>query len=136
MDEDRVLYAYKCPGCLYDGQVYLSGDVHDGAPHECSACGAKVFLEWDGGVTFDIGPTLDPVAEAISWREEHGYVGRGGVVVIFEGAVNGWVDRLRNPDHWRPGCIAVDEQGRTWSTTGGTEQGGALMWLPNEAIPD
>lgn len=73
---------------------------------------------------------------AKAWREERGYTGRGGVVVIHDSVANGWVDKLRNPNHWQPGCIAVDEDGRTWTATGGTYQEGALMWLPNEALGD
>lgn len=45
------------------------------------------------------------------WREQWSYVGRGGVVVLFGGEVQGWVNTLRDPGHWRPGCIAVDEKG-------------------------
>lgn len=136
MDDDQVLYVYKCGQCNHSGEVHLPGDHHDGAPHECKACGGKVFLEWDGGVTFDVGPQADPLSLARSWREKHGYVGRGGVVIVFNGVADGWVYKLRNPHHQQPGCIAVDEEGRTWTSIGGTEQGGALMWLPNEEIAE
>jgi hypothetical protein len=73
---------------------------------------------------------------ARQWREKNGYVGRGGVVVLFNGEVQGWVNELRNPDHWRPGCIAIDELGRSWTTIAGTERHGALMWLPNDPIEE
>ncbi len=72
--------------------------------------------------------------EARRWREQWGYVGRGGVVVLFEGKAQGWVNELRNPDHWQPGCVAFDEQGRSWTTIAGNERDGALMWLPNDPI--
>ncbi|CAG4923248.1 hypothetical protein [Paraburkholderia gardini] len=68
------------------------------------------------------------------WREENGYVGRGGVIVLFDGEVQSWVNTLRNPNHWQPGCIAVDEDGRTWTTIAGNQDDGALMWMPNEPI--
>lgn len=68
------------------------------------------------------------------WREENGYVGRGGVIVLFGGTVQSWVNVLRNPDHWQPGCVAVDEEGRTWTTIAGNQDDGALMWIPNEQI--
>jgi len=71
-----------------------------------------------------------------SWRVEHGYSGRGGVVVVFQGKAQSWVDTLRNPEHWQPDCVAVDEQGRSWTTIGGGERDGALMWLPNEPIEE
>lgn len=136
MDEDPVLYVYKCAQCRHAGEVHLPGDAHDGAPHECNSCGAKVYLEWDGGVTFAADPIKSPVEEAQRWRDEKGYSGCGGVVVIFNGSADAWVDKLRNPDHWQPGCIAVDENGRTWTAIGGTEQDGALMWLADDMIPD
>lgn len=136
MDNDQVLYVYKCGQCNHRGEVHLPGDQHDGAPHECKACGGKVFLEWDGGVTFDVAPPADPLALARSWREKHGYVDRGGVVIVFNGVADGWVYKLRNPHHQQPGCIAVDEHGKTWTAIGGDEHNGALMWLPNEQIPE
>ena len=55
---------------------------------------------------------------AAKFRDDHGYSGRGGVVVVFEGEACGWVDKLRNPEHWRHGAIAVDEQGAKWKALG------------------
>jgi hypothetical protein len=80
--------------------------------------------------------TTDMRAAALRWRETWGYVGRGGVIVLFDGEVQGWVNELRSPDHWQPGCVAIGEDGRSWTTIAGTEQTGALMWLPNELIAD
>jgi hypothetical protein len=71
---------------------------------------------------------------AFKWRKDHGYIGRRGVVVIFQGEIQGWVDRLRNPEHWQPGCVAVDECGESWTATAGNASAGALMWLSNEAL--
>lgn len=71
---------------------------------------------------------------AHTWREKNGYVGRGGVIVIYEEEVNSWVDRLRNPEHWVPGCTAIAEDGRSWTTVAGNAQDGALVWLPNEIV--
>lgn len=73
---------------------------------------------------------------AQAWREEQGYVGRGGVIVVFQGEAQGWVNELRNPDHWVAGCIAVAEDGGSWTALCGTERGGALMWLRNDPITD
>jgi hypothetical protein len=134
--DDQVLYVYKCNQCNYSGEVHLPGDEHDGAPYECKMCGANVFLEWDGGVTFDVGSPVEPVALAQNWRRRHGYVGRGGVVIVFNGAADGWVYKLRNAHHQQPGCIAVDEEGKTWTAIGGDHAGGALMWMPDDQIPD
>lgn len=74
------------------------------------------------------------IEDARQYREQERLVAKGGVVVFFEGEVQGWMNQLRNPDRWRPGCVAVDEAGRTWTTIAGNERHGALMWLPNEAL--
>lgn len=47
-----VLYSYTCADCAYKGEVQLTGDDHEDEPHRCKACGARVWLQWDGGVTF------------------------------------------------------------------------------------
>lgn len=65
-----------------------------------------------------------------AWRTENGYAGKGGVVVVFNEEVQGWVNTLRNPEHWVAGCFAVNELGEIWQTIGGDENNGALMWLP------
>lgn len=75
---------------------------------------------------------VENVSAAQRWREKCDYVGRGGVVVVLDGEVQSWVNALRNPGHWRPGCVAVDETGRSWTAVIGSEQHGALLWLPNE----
>jgi len=31
---------------------------------------------------------------------------KGGVVVIFGNEVAGWMNELRDPQHWEPGCVA------------------------------
>jgi hypothetical protein len=69
-------------------------------------------------------------ALAKKWRAEQGFTGRGGVIVIFDGIVNSWVNELRDPDHWVPGCIAVDESGNRWMSVGGNERTGAERWRP------
>jgi hypothetical protein len=73
-------------------------------------------------------------ATARRWREANGYLGRGGVIVLFHGEVQSWVNELRNAEHWRAGCVAIDEEGRSWTTIAGNERDGALMWLPNDPI--
>ncbi|PKB13928.1 hypothetical protein CLU91_5558 [Janthinobacterium sp. 64] len=79
---------------------------------------------------------IDNMAAARRWREQWGYIGRGGVVVLLDGEVQSWVNQLRNPEHWQPGCIAVDEEGKSWTTIAGDQRDGALMWLPNDPIPN
>jgi hypothetical protein len=64
---------------------------------------------------------------AHQWRIDNGYTD-GGVVIIYDGIVQGWVDDLRNPEHWRAGCIAIDDAGRQWRATGGDYLSGAEQW--------
>ena len=74
------------------------------------------------------------IDDARRYREQEALAGKGGVVVFFQGEVQGWVNQLRNPEHWQPGCIAVDEQGQMWTTIAGSERDGALMWLANHEL--
>lgn len=69
------------------------------------------------------------MSTALQWRIEHGYVNKGGVVVIFNDEVQGWVNELRSPEHWVSGCFAVNEHGEIWQTIAGNSDDGALMWL-------
>ena len=71
-----------------------------------------------------------PRCIATKWREQNGYVGKGGVVTVFDDQVCGWTNELRNPENWTPGAIAVDEHGNQWEARGGDEQRGALRWEP------
>jgi hypothetical protein len=57
-----------------------------------------------------------------------------GVIVLFEGNVQSWVNTLRNPEHWQPGCVAIDEGGGSWTAIAGNQGDGALMWLPDRPI--
>jgi len=68
--------------------------------------------------------------KAQQWREHNGYTGKGGVVVLFEGKVSGWMNELRDPQGWEPGCIALDEQGKAWQSVGGDAYNGAERWEP------
>jgi len=79
---------------------------------------------------------INNMAAARRWREQWGYIGRGGVVVLLDCEVQSWVNQLRNPEHWQPGCIAVDEEGKSWTTIAGNQRDGALIWLPNDQIPN
>lgn len=67
---------------------------------------------------------------ADDWRTRHGYHGRGVVVVSSGGVVSSWVDELRNPEHWVPGALAIDEVGACWQATGGNDIDGATWWRP------
>ena len=49
---DQVLYIYHCTAYGHHAKLYFPDDSHDGEPAVCMACGAPVWIEWDGGVTF------------------------------------------------------------------------------------
>ncbi|MGD9823774.1 hypothetical protein [Desulfobacter sp.] len=55
---------------------------------------------------------------------------RGGVVVIFNNHVAGWMSELRDPQSWEPGCFAIDEEGNEWVAVGGNPYDGAKRWEP------
>jgi len=71
--------------------------------------------------------------EARLYREGINQVGTGGVVVFFNGELQGWVNELRDPQQWMAGCIAIDEAGRRWQTIAGDNYNGALTWLRIDA---
>lgn len=69
---------------------------------------------------------MTSIDEARRWRDQNSFVGRGGVVILFEGKAQGWANMLRNPEHWQPGCVAVDEDRRSWTAVAGDEQKGGF----------
>lgn len=44
-----VLYVYRCAACGHSGEVRLAESSPE-VTTACSACGAEVRAEWDGGV--------------------------------------------------------------------------------------
>jgi len=61
---------------------------------------------------------------------------KGGVVVIHSTKVVGWkvaswMNKLRDPQSWSPGCIAVHQDGRSWLAVGGNPKDGARKWHPH-----
>ncbi len=68
-------------------------------------------------------------AEAKYYRMNNGerdtYLQHGLVVLKQTGRVSGWMNELRNPQGWEPGCYAVDINGSVWRTNGGNSHNGA-----------
>lgn len=64
---------------------------------------------------------------ADQWRDNNDLT--GGIVVFFESQIQGWVNVLRDPQQWQPGCIAVDEAGSEFVATGGNSYEGADQWV-------
>ncbi len=57
----------------------------------------------------------------------------GVVVINRSGEACGWVNCLRDPSHWEPGCRAVDVNGSQWLAVGGNDYDGAERWEQNES---
>jgi len=74
---------------------------------------------------------MDYQEMAIEWRKIQGYLDKGGVVIICDSEVQGWVNELRNPDHWVPRSLAIDIDGNCWIARGGDDQNGADTWTLN-----
>lgn len=68
------------------------------------------------------------VSKALRYREQEGYVGKGGVVVLYDLDVCGWCQSMPSPSDWRPGCLAIDEDGNQWVSQAGSAQVGAERW--------
>jgi len=51
-----------------------------------------------------------------------------GIVLVYAGQVYGWKNELRDPQHERPGALALDAEGGVWEAMGGNDQDGARAW--------
>jgi hypothetical protein len=65
-----------------------------------------------------------------AWREANGYQGKGGVCIVYDDVCTAWIEELPPANHWVPGSLALDEEGRAWRATGGNESDGAAEWVP------
>ncbi len=68
------------------------------------------------------------IEAAMTWRAANPEHMLTGIVLVWDGEVYGWKDRLRDPQHERPGVLAVDVRGHVWQAIGGTYQDGARAW--------
>ncbi|ALO46600.1 hypothetical protein [Pseudohongiella spirulinae] len=58
------------------------------------------------------------------------YCLQGGVVLIYNGQIYGWKDKVRSPCSEKPGAVAIDERGNRWIAAGGDPYNGAEKWEP------
>ena len=65
---------------------------------------------------------------ARQWRKENPKY-QAGVVLIWEGAVYGWKNSIRDAVHERPGAIGVDEKENIYLAEGGNDYDGAKGWV-------
>lgn len=111
----------------YRGQG-LPTPVYSGLPSEAMRLTSFSRLSM-GATSMSQGATNSGLrAQAARWRDSNSGVS-GGVVLIWEGAVYGWKDCLRDPRSERPGAYAVDEAGRVFVAAGGNEYDGAAGWV-------
>ncbi|EAB3413510.1 antirestriction protein ArdR [Salmonella enterica] len=74
---------------------------------------------------------MDYIKIATKWRNEQlsEMYWITGVVLIWEGRVYGWKDKLRDARHERPGAVAVDCHGNVFRAEGGNDYDGAAVWV-------
>ncbi len=71
------------------------------------------------------------IAAAATWRAAQPENRRdAGIALVYQGAVYGWKDTLRDPQHEKPGVIAVAVDGQAWFGSGGDDYNGAAEWRP------
>jgi len=58
----------------------------------------------------------------------------GGVVVLFDMIICSWVREMPSPKEWRPGAVAVADDGLCFKAIGGNDSDGAEKWdlLPGQ----
>ncbi|HCM7833574.1 TPA: antirestriction protein ArdR [Klebsiella quasipneumoniae subsp. quasipneumoniae] len=66
---------------------------------------------------------------ARSWRLQNPEHADSGIVLIWNDAVYGWKNCLRDPQHERPGAIAIDSSEHIFIAEGGNEYDGAKCWV-------
>ena len=72
---------------------------------------------------------MDHVGIAKVWRQRNQEHADSGVVLIWDGEAYGWKNVLRDPQHERPGAIAVDAEGNMFIAEGGNDYDGAKCWV-------
>ncbi|BDO00329.1 hypothetical protein KAM621c_54330 (plasmid) [Citrobacter braakii] len=77
----------------------------------------------------DKGEHMDHVGIAKVWRQRNQEHADSGVVLIWDGEAYGWKNVLRDPQHERPGAIAVDAEGNMFIAEGGNDYDGAKCWV-------
>ncbi|EEE9867661.1 hypothetical protein DI379_23555 [Salmonella enterica subsp. enterica serovar Javiana] len=81
---------------------------------------------------------IDYVKIATEWRNENmnrspsNMYWKIGVVLIWNGQVYCWKDKLRDAKHERPGVVAVDCYGHVFRAVGGNDYDGAAAWVVYE----
>lgn len=72
---------------------------------------------------------MDYIEIAQNWRRLNPDNANIGIVLIWKDAVYGWKNCLRDPQHERPGAIAVDCKDHIFIAEGGNDYDGAKCWV-------
>ncbi|EGB4506690.1 antirestriction protein ArdR [Salmonella enterica] len=72
---------------------------------------------------------MDYLAIARSWRRQNPENADHGVVLLWNGSVYGWKNCLRDPQHEKPGAMAVDCNEHIFIAEGGNDYDGAKCWV-------
>ncbi len=93
----------------------------------------KPYFLWQHNYTRTRGTDMVSVIESIKAAAKARIERPTGVVVMYQAEVSGWMDRLRDPQHWMPGCVAVLADGSAFVARGGNDYDGAQEWVPANA---
>jgi hypothetical protein len=119
-------FAYQSPQNSHAKQASTGGDNQ-------LASGAVLRVVEQGAREITMRNLKQLLELAQEYRESWNLPGHG-VIVFHDGAPQGWVNELRNPESWCPGCIALTRSGSAYRSEGGTEATGALSWQPVAAL--
>lgn len=72
---------------------------------------------------------MDYINLARRWRQQNPENADSGIVMIWKKSVYGWKNCLRDPQHERPGVIAVDADNHIFIAQGGNDYDGAICWV-------
>jgi hypothetical protein len=126
---DEITYCFYCSHAIFTERYFdeLSGWDWDGScPSCCRDALGRDRLSPEELATGELIGALRATAD--QWRARN--LNRpGGVVLIWEGAVYGWKNCLRDAAHEQPGAFAVDETGHVFIAEGGNEYEGAKCWV-------
>ncbi|MDE9686627.1 antirestriction protein ArdR [Citrobacter freundii] len=78
---------------------------------------------------------MDHVGIAKVWRQRNQEHADSGVVLIWDGEAYGWKNVLRDPQHERPGAIAVDAEGNMFIAEGGNDYEGSAWKTESMVTP-
>ena len=71
--------------------------------------------------------------QALQYRRDEGF--KDGVVIFYFGELQGWMNELRDPQRWQPGCVAITPDELVYVSVGGNDYDGAREWVLSLQLP-